>query len=120
MKASPCKMSDLPQQRLEPILVKDAWQHGVTVRLNTEFVSFEQTSEKVDTILRDRVTKQEYTVTSKYLIGADGANSKVVAQLGLPLDIKPKTQMALNMICEIDLSKRMDNREGSLHWVLPP
>jgi 2,4-dichlorophenol 6-monooxygenase len=118
--ASPCKMSDLPQQLMEPILVKDASLHGVIVRLNIEFVSFEQTSEKVDTILRDRVTKQDYTVTSKYLVGADGAKSKIVAQLGLPLDIQPQTQMALNLICEIDLSKRMDNREGSLHWVLPP
>lgn len=92
--------------------------HGATLRFNTEFVSFTDVSGKyVDTKLRDRTFGHEYVVRSKYLIGADGANSKVVEQLGLELVEKPKGPIALNICCEVDLSKHMDARVGNLHYV---
>jgi 2,4-dichlorophenol 6-monooxygenase len=93
--------------------------NGVKIRFDTEFVRFEQTSEMVRTVVRDRVQNAEYTVASKYLIGADGANSKVVSQLGLPLDINSPGPVALNIVFELDLSKYMDSRNGNLHWVRP-
>ena len=95
--------------------------HGVTVRFDTEFISFKEISDKlVETKLHDRVNGHNYVLTSKYLIGADGANSKVVTQLGLELVDKPKGPIALNILCEVDLSKYMDARVGNLTWVHTP
>jgi flavin-dependent dehydrogenase len=95
--------------------------HGVTVRFDTEFISFQEISDKlVETKLHDRVNGHEYVITSKFLVGADGANSKVVTQLGLELIDKPKGPIALNILCEVDLSKYMDARVGNLTWVRIP
>ena len=83
--ASPCVMSDIPQSVLEPILVEEASKLGADFRFYTEFVSFTDRGDGVDTILRDRETGNEYTVRSRYLIGADGARSKVLEQLAIPV-----------------------------------
>jgi 2,4-dichlorophenol 6-monooxygenase len=99
-------------------MIQDAVSHGVTIRFDTSFVSFEQTDDRVETILLDQISGQEYTVTSKYLVAADGANSKVVSELGLVLSMKPQGPMVLNILCEVDLTKHMEGREGNLHWVL--
>jgi 2,4-dichlorophenol 6-monooxygenase len=102
---------------MEPILIKDASLHGVKFRFDTEFVRSEQTTGQVKTVLRDRLNGYEYTVRSKYLVGADGANSKVVSQLNLPLDTKPPGPVALNILFDMDLAKYMESRNGGIHWV---
>ena len=104
---------------MEPILIKDACLHGVKIRFDTEFIRFEQKADHVETVLHDRINDYEYTVNSKYLVGADGGNSKVVSQLGIPFNIEPHGPLALNIIFEMDLTKYMDSRNGVLHWVTP-
>jgi 2,4-dichlorophenol 6-monooxygenase len=102
---------------LEPILVRDAVGHDVDMRFSTELITFEEITGGILATLRDRITGNEYTVTSKYLIGADGANSKVATQLGLPMDVKPQGPQALNILFDADLSLRMGTRTAGLHWV---
>src|SRR4051812_36974097 len=79
--ASPCVMSDLPQSLLEPALVEAATLAGAEFRFSTEFVRFEENAQGVVTTLRDRSSAHEYSVRSRYLIGADGARSAVLDAL---------------------------------------
>lgn len=68
----------------------------------------------------DKVTGFTYTISSKYLFGADGARSQVVAQLGLPLTKGPGGGPALNVLVRADISHLIQHRTGNLHWVLQP
>ncbi|KAJ9257680.1 hypothetical protein DTO207G8_1956 [Paecilomyces variotii] len=118
--ASPCEPLDLPQTLLEPILVRHATLNGFTCRFDTTFVHFTENANGTISTLRDNVSGLEYKVQSKYLFGADGARSQVFRQLGLELDVKPDQGTAFNVLIRADLSRYMEHREGTLHWLLQP
>jgi 2-polyprenyl-6-methoxyphenol hydroxylase-like FAD-dependent oxidoreductase len=115
--ASPCKMSDLPQSFLEPILVDEAVKSGAQVRFGHEYISHVNHGDHVETTLKDRDTQREYSVSSKYLVGADGARSPVIEALGIPV-IGKTINSAFNVHIQADLSKYMKHRPGSLNWIL--
>ncbi|KAH7008949.1 putative FAD dependent oxidoreductase [Ilyonectria destructans] len=115
--ASPCVMSDIPQTVLEPVVVDEAKKLGAEFRFYTEFIRFQETEDGVATVLRDRSNNEEYTVKSKYLVGADGARSAVLGQLEIPIHGR-HVNTAFNVHIKADLSKYLVNRPGSLNWVL--
>lgn len=116
--ASPCTFVDLPQTKMEPILLAEATRVGINVRYETELMSFEQDEEGVTARLLDRITQNEFLVRAKYLVGADGANSRVVKDLGLPLVGQGGLGAAYNVLCEMDLSAYTTHRKGSLYLIL--
>ncbi|KAE8406396.1 FAD binding domain-containing protein [Aspergillus pseudonomiae] len=119
--ASPCLPIDLPQTLLEPALVRYATQHGFNARFNTSFVEFtEDDSGRILSTLYDEVLKQHYTVRSKYLFGADGARSRIMKQLQIPLISKPGKGVAINVLVKADLSNLIKHRMGNLHFILQP
>ena len=113
---------ELPQTLLEPILLRYATQHGFPCNFRTEFVSLEDdpTAERVVSTVKDRTTGASYLIRSKYVFGADGARSRIVSQLNLPLTIKPGQGIALNVLVKADLSKLIRTRTGNLHWIIQP
>jgi 2,4-dichlorophenol 6-monooxygenase len=118
--ASPCWMCDLPQTELEPILVSEAARLGSQVRFSTELQSFVQDSQGVTATLVDRLTEATFTVRSRYLIGADGARSRVIEQLGIPLIGQHDLGCAFNVLCDMDLSDFVAHRYASLYAVIQP
>lgn len=70
------------------------------------------------TTVRDRLTGGAYTVRSTYLVGADGARSKVAADLGLPFEGPGAVGGALGIIFEADLSRFVAHRPSVLARVL--
>ncbi|QKX58385.1 uncharacterized protein TRUGW13939_05507 [Talaromyces rugulosus] len=120
--ASPCSPVDLPQTLLEPALVRRAILKGFKTRFNTSFLSFEREAESGSIIatVRDDISNSEYQVRTKYLFGADGARSKIVKQLDLPLSVKPGQGVAINVLVRADLSHLVEHRRGNLHWVMQP
>lgn len=80
----------------------------------------------------DRLTNKEYLIKSKYLFGADGANSRVARQLGasiiqpganplgLPFSGTPGLSLAINVMVNVDLSAHVTHRIGNLHWIMQP
>lgn len=117
--ASPCVMSDLPQSVLEPILVEEAVRNGAEFRWYTEFVSFREEADCIRTIVRDRSSQEECKISSRYLIGADGARSAVLDSLGIPVDGK-QLNSAFNVHIKAELTKYFSHRPGSLNWILNP
>ena len=118
--ASPCRMSDLPQTELEPILVDGAVAHGVDMRFSTELVSFEQDETGVTAQLTNRKTGEAMEVRAKYMVGADGARSGIVEQLGIPLEGQHGLGCAINVHCELDLTPYVKDRHGSLFSTIQP
>jgi 2,4-dichlorophenol 6-monooxygenase len=118
--ASPTRMCDLPQNYLEPILVSAAAQRGSRVRFDTEYVSHVQDADGVTTTVRDRLTGSAYNIRARYLLGADGANSQVAADLGLPIEGQMGVSGSLNIVFEADLTEYVAHRPSVLYWVIQP
>nr|AAS17063.1 2,4-dichlorophenol hydroxylase [Pseudomonas sp. WZ-2003] len=117
---SPTSMCDLPQNYLEPILVKSAALDGCKVRFDTEYLGLDAIADGVSSRLRDRLNGEEFTVRSKYLIGADGANSRVVSDLDLPLEATMGKSGSINLLFEADLDRYVAHRPSVLNWVIQP
>lgn len=74
---SPCAGAAIPQDKLEPILRKRALELGADLRLGTELLRVEQNENEVLVSVRDRVSGNEYTIKSSYMIASDGSASPV-------------------------------------------
>ena len=120
MLSSPSHMNDTPQTFMEPILYKTACSRGAQGRMSTRYVSHEQDAEGVTTTLLDRLTGKEFTVRSKYLIGADGGNSAVAEHAGLPFEGQMGVGGSMNILFRADLSKYVAHRPSVLYWVMQP
>ncbi|WDZ79162.1 FAD-dependent monooxygenase (plasmid) [Ensifer adhaerens] len=118
--SSPSQMNDLPQTFMEPLLFKTACSRGTQARMSTEYVSHVQDKEGVTTTCLDRLTGKEFTVRSKYLIGADGGNSKVAEHAGLTFEGRMGVAGSMNILFEADLSRYVAHRPSVLYWVLQP
>lgn len=116
--ASPCEPVDLPQTLLEPILIRKATTSGFVCRFNTEFLSFEDCREQgyVHVVVRDLIFNTTYTIRCRYLFGADGARSRIIRQLELPMTKKPGGGLAWNVLVKADLGRLVEFRKGNLHW----
>ncbi|MFT4118315.1 FAD-dependent monooxygenase [Bradyrhizobium sp.] len=116
--ASPCDLADLPQHLLEPILCDAALAHGATIQFNREFVSFRQDANGVSVDVRNRVTNKVERIRAHYLIGADGARSKVAEALGLPFEGAGLIGGSLNILFEADLGAYVAHRPGLLYFLV--
>lgn len=118
--SSPSLMNDCPQTYMEPILFKTACSRGTQARMSTEYLSHVQDADGVTTTCRDRLTGKEFTVRSKYLVGADGGNSMVAQHIGLPFEGKMGVAGSMNIIFKADLTRYVAHRPSVLYWVLQP
>jgi 2,4-dichlorophenol 6-monooxygenase len=118
--ASPCLVVDIPQTYLEPILVRNATARGTQSRFSTEYLSHTQDENGVDVQVLDRLTGARYTIRAKYLIGADGARSKVASDIGLPYEGAMDIAGSMNITFKADISAYCDHRPSVLYWVVQP
>jgi 2,4-dichlorophenol 6-monooxygenase len=118
--ASPTMMNDLPQTFMEPLLFKTACSRGTQARMSMEYLRHEQDADGVTTTCLDRLTGKEITIRSKYLLGADGGNSKVAELEKLPFEGQMGVGGSMNIIFKADLSKYVAHRPSVLYWVVQP
>jgi 2,4-dichlorophenol 6-monooxygenase len=70
---SPCPSTNLPQHRLEPVLLRHVRERAPSSLLfNHVLEEFSQDAEGVTARITDRATGAESTVRARYLLGADG------------------------------------------------
>jgi 2,4-dichlorophenol 6-monooxygenase len=118
--ASPCLICDIPQTYLEPILVKNAAERGTQARFSTEYLGLRQDADGVDVSVRDRLTGAVTTIRAKYVIGADGARSKVAEDVGLPMEGMMDVAGSMNITFKADISSFVKDRPSVLYWVIQP
>jgi 2-polyprenyl-6-methoxyphenol hydroxylase-like FAD-dependent oxidoreductase len=83
---SPCRRLFVTQPGLEPILRRRAEGSGARVLAGHEVIGFEQDATGVTTAVRELETDAERTIRSAYLVGADGAHSRVRELAGIEFD----------------------------------
>jgi 2-polyprenyl-6-methoxyphenol hydroxylase-like FAD-dependent oxidoreductase len=83
---SPCRRLFITQPGLEPILRARAEQAGAEVVEGTEVVGVEQDADGVTATVREVDSGLERRLRAKYLIGTDGAHSKIRELLGIEFD----------------------------------
>jgi len=118
--ASPCMMNDLPQTFMEPLLFKTACQRGTQARMSTQYLHHEEDADGVTTTCLDRLSGKEITIRSRYLVGADGGNSKVAELAGLPFEGQMGVGGSMNILFRADLSRYVAHRPSVLYWVMQP
>lgn len=110
---------DLPQNQLEPQLIRAATIRGFNCRFDTEFLSFVENKEDgtVDVLVKDLIFHRTSTIRTKYLFAADGGRSKIAQQMDLQFVKRPGGGLAWSVLIEADLPQYMETRRGNLHWV---
>jgi len=119
-RASPSVICNIAQHLLEPILAESAMAAGARLRFHTNFLSMEQDAEGVTVTLQDRDTGLSFNVRAQFVVGADGARSRVVEQLNLPLEGRMGLGAAANVWIKADLTKYTAYRPGVLYSVVQP
>jgi len=120
LKGSPCPLLDIPQPYLEPVLVNNAAARGADIRFHTEYLSHAEDATGVTTSVSDRLTGTEYTVRSRFLVGADGARSRVVEQMGLPIEGRMGRAGTVYVRFTCDLARYVAHRPGILYRMMVP
>lgn len=118
--ASPSLNCDIPQTYLEPILVRNATMRGTQTQFSTEYVSHQQDEDGVSVRVLNRLTGHGYTIRAKYLIGADGARSRVAADVGLPYEGRMDIAGSMNITFKADIAEFVGHRPSVLYWVVQP
>jgi 2,4-dichlorophenol 6-monooxygenase len=118
LQASPCPMMDLPQDKMEPLLVKNAVKRGARFSFNTEYLEYEEDASGVTVSLRDLTSGREYKVRARYLVGADGAKSKVMDDAGLKVEGELARAGTAYVLFTADLTRYVAHRPSILYWIV--
>ena len=120
LRGSPCPLLDIPQPYMEPVLIKNAAERGAQIMFNTEYLGHVQDDSGVTATVCDRLTGRQYTIRSRYLVGADGARSKIAEELGLPMEGVMGRAATIYTLFRADLTKYVAHRPSILHWIMTP
>ncbi|WP_460947902.1 FAD-dependent monooxygenase [Okibacterium endophyticum] len=116
VEGSPCGMTDLPQPKLEPLLIDQAAKHGAVVSFNTEYLSHQQDDTGVTVTFRDTRTGSLFTQRARYLLAFDGARSLVAEQLDLPFEGVAARAGTVYLWFKADLQRLVEHRPSIIHF----
>ena len=118
MAATPVKNCLCAQDDLEPVIRRFAEAAGpATLRFNTELTSFSQRPGAVTGLLTDRTTAVETPFTARYLIAAEGAQSRVRRALAVNMTGTEKVYDSVNILFHADLTQWVAHRPAALYFV---
>lgn len=118
--ASPCEGWNVPQHRLEPVLLKTARGYGADVRYSNEMLHIEQSADEVRARILDKDSGEEYLVRARYAVAADGGRSPTAEILGVPYQGEEAYGDIVSMWVEADLEKYVAYRPGLIYSILQP
>jgi len=118
LKGSPCTFFDLPQPLMEPILVNAAVDRGAIVSFNTEYIDHVQDDDGVTVRFRDGRTGELFSQRARFLVGVDGAKSKIADDIGLPMHGELARAGSMYILFNADLSRYVEHRPSILHYIM--
>jgi 2-polyprenyl-6-methoxyphenol hydroxylase-like FAD-dependent oxidoreductase len=118
MATTPVKNCLCAQDDLEPVIRRfaESTEPGM-LRFNTELTSFSQEADAVAGTLTDRTTGEETPFTARYLIAAEGAQSRVRRQLAVNMIGAEKVYDSVNILFRADLTQWVRDRPAALYFV---
>jgi putative polyketide hydroxylase len=118
MAVTPVKNCLCAQDDLEPVIRRFAESAGPGIlRFNTELTSFSQETDAVAGTLTDRTTGEQTRFTARYLIAAEGAQSRVRRQLAVNMVGAEKVYDSVNILFHADLTAWVRHRPAALYFV---
>jgi putative polyketide hydroxylase len=118
MAMTPVKNCLCAQDDLEPVIRRSAEAAGLgELRFNTELTSFAQTGDGITGTLTNRTSGEETTFKARYLIAAEGAQSKVRRALGVTMEGTEKVYDSVNILFQADLTQWVQDRPAALYFV---
>jgi 2-polyprenyl-6-methoxyphenol hydroxylase-like FAD-dependent oxidoreductase len=114
---SPCRRLFVGQPGLERILRARAQEAGASVLEGHELVGLEQDADGVTAIARNVATGAERRLRAKYLIGADGAHSKVRELLGIQCDGRGVFSNSITIYFTADLWPQLGGKPLSVVYI---
>ncbi|MGF0313273.1 FAD-dependent monooxygenase [Rhodococcus sp. IEGM1428] len=118
LNGSPCAMLDIPQPLMEPVMVKNAAERGAIISFHTEYIDHVQDDNGVTVRLRDVRSGHVFEQRARYLLGFDGARSKIAEELELPFQGELARAGTAYILFNADLSKYVAHRPSILHWIM--
>jgi 2-polyprenyl-6-methoxyphenol hydroxylase-like FAD-dependent oxidoreductase len=117
---SPCRRLFLNQPNLEPILYERARQGGAEMLRQHDVVGVAQDADGVSMTVRHMDTGAERTLRGRYLIGADGAHSRVRELLNVGRSGRPVFSNSITIYFTADLSRWLADVPISVLYVKNP
>jgi putative polyketide hydroxylase len=118
MAVTPVKNCLCAQDDLEPVIRRFAESAAPgTLRFNTELTSFSQRPGAVAGTLTDRATGEETPFTARYLIAAEGAQSRVRRALAVKMIGQENVYDSVNILFHADLTQWVEHRPAALYFV---
>ncbi|WP_330085089.1 methanobactin biosynthesis FAD monooxygenase MbnF [Methylocystis iwaonis] len=117
---SPAKVCTAGQDRVEPVLLRYAEEHGADINFSTTLVEFRAMSEGVEAVLRDERTGAERIVFADYLIAADGAEGAIREVAGVKMDGPGVLAHTVSILFEADLASLLPSRGLVLYYLRHP
>jgi 2,4-dichlorophenol 6-monooxygenase len=117
---SPCPILDVIQPLMEETLVTHAARRGAVISLNTEYLSHDQDEHGVTVTLKDRLSGQIYKRRARYLVGADGAHSKVLEDAGLEITGELARAGQIFTRFDADLRHYAEHRPSTIYYIVQP
>jgi len=114
---TPIRRMFINQPGLERILRKRAEEVGATVRSGVELLGFTEDADGVTAKVRDVDTGVQNEIRAKYLIGADGAHSKVRELLGIPLDGRGIFSHSMTIYFHADVWPQLGDKPLSVIYI---
>jgi 2-polyprenyl-6-methoxyphenol hydroxylase-like FAD-dependent oxidoreductase len=118
MAITPVKNCLCAQDDLEPVIRRAAEAAGPgELRFNTELTSFAQGDTGVTGVLTDRVTGETTPFKARYLIAAEGAQSRVRRAVGADMIGREKVYDSVNILFQCELTQWVKDRPAALYFV---
>src|SRR5262245_32110666 len=117
---SPCRRLFINQPGLEPILRRRAQAAGGKLLEGYEVSDLAQDSDGVTVTVKNVDGSDERRVRGKYLIGADGAHSRVRDLLGIPFDGRGVFSNSMTIYFEADLAPELLGKPVSVIYINNP
>jgi putative polyketide hydroxylase len=119
--ASPTMLAGVPQDHLEPVLLRHLRTFGLAeVRFGTELVALDEDADGVTVALREPATGRQWNVRAGYVVGADGAHSRTRELLGIAMDGPDHLNEQLTVLFEAPLSKVVGDRRYGIYFIQHP
>ncbi len=118
---SPTLACTTSQEVLEPALLAAIGQRGLgEVRFGCELVTLSQDDAGVTATVLDRAGGEETYVRARYLVGADGAHSRVRELLGIRMEGPAGLGHSINILFRADLTPWVAGRSLNLCFIQQP
>jgi len=115
---SPQKRERCPQNMFDPILRRFAEsQPSVKLQFHTEYDSFAQTSEGVTAIVKDGQSGLTKEISASFLVGCDGAKSRVRTQLNIGMSGRGLLSYTTNVIFRCANFNQLHNKSPGYRYM---